>query len=188
MTCDSSGRTQCPMTPPFMAVDITTDDDYRYVMTNTCPVYENPAWDNPNQACVLQQTYRIPLNPQPARVPIPIGQIHSIFENITYLQEDPRPILGALGVLVTGVSIFGVGSPCGASSKCPDNGAPTLYVDAIESEGRTVDNCGGHASPQNEYHIHSGLFINTTSGREACRLPVDVPGGHSQLLGWMFDG
>lgn len=167
---------------------ITEDNTYRYVRTNTCPVYDNPEWTNPNQACEFEVTYRLPLVPVPAQTPIPVGQAHSVFENITYLQEDPAPIFGALGVLVTGVNIFGVGSPCGASSRCPNEGGPTQYVDAVESEGRTVDNCGGHASPTNEYHIHSGLGINTTSDRQACGLPTDTPGEHSVLLGWMFDG
>ncbi len=87
---------------------------------------------NPNQACEFQETYRIPLVPVPAQIPIPVGQAHSVFENITYLEETPAPIFGALGVLVSGVNIFGVGSPCGFSSKCPDQGGPTQYVDAME--------------------------------------------------------
>ncbi|CAI8026265.1 hypothetical protein GBAR_LOCUS15100 [Geodia barretti] len=113
---------------------------------------------------------------------------HRVFNNITYLKEDPRPIFGAIGVLINGVEVFGVGSPCGFSSLCPDAGAPTEYVDAVESEGHTVDPCAGHAAPTGSYHIHSGLGINTTEQREACRLPVDINGEHSQLLGWMFDG
>lgn len=187
-TCTAAGRTQCPMTPPFMEVSITQDATYRYVSTTTCPVYDNPEWMNPNQACEFQETYRIPLVPVPAQIPIPVGQAHSVFENITYLEETPAPIFGALGVLVSGVNIFGVGSPCGFSSKCPDQGGPTQYVDAVESEGRTVDSCGGHASPTNQYHIHSGLGINSSIGRDACRLPTDTDGQHSELLGWMFDG
>lgn len=173
-TCASQGRTECPMTPPFMEVIITQDATYRYISTTTCPVYNNPEWMNPNQACAFQETYRIPLAPVPARTLVPVGQAHSVFENITYLQEDPAPVFGALGVLVTGVNIFGVGSPCGFSSKCPDQGGPTLYVDAVESKGRTVDSCGGHASPTNEYHIHSGLGINSTNDRVACGLPADA--------------
>ena len=89
---------------------------------------------------------------------------------------------------MTGVLVYGVGSPCGFGSKCTDEGAPTPYVDAVESEGQTVDNCGGHASPTNEYHIHSGLGINSTAERDACALPTDTENQHSELLGWMFDG
>ena len=109
---------------------------------------------------------------------------------------DPAPILGSLGVLINGVSVFGVGSPCGFSSKCPNQGAPTDYVDAVESEGHTVDFCeghtvdfcSGHVSPTGHYHIHSGINLITAEERERCVLPADVEGEHSKLLGWMFDG
>ena len=89
---------------------------------------------------------------------------------------------------MNGVSVFGVGSPCGFSSKCPNQGAPTDYVDAVESEGDTVDFCGGHSSPTGEYHIHSGIDLKTTEERKKCNLPADIEGEHSKLLGWMYDG
>ena len=123
-----------------------------------------------------------------AKETIPVGEKLTVFENITYLKEDPAPLFGALGVLTNGVNIFGVGSPCGYSSKCPDQGAPSKYVDAVESEGHTVDYCGGHPAPTLQYHIHSGVGITTNSGRQACGLAVDTPGEHSALLGWLFDG
>ena len=123
-----------------------------------------------------------------ANVPIPLGEKDSVYNDITYLKSNPRPIFGAIGVLVNGVEVFGVGSPCGFSSSCSNEGAPTDFVDAVESEGHTVDSCAGHAAPTGSYHIHSGLGINSTEQREACRLPVDKPGEHSELLGWMFDG
>ena len=120
-----------------------------------------------------------------------MGVPHGRYNGVLYLQENPTPIFGVIGVLSTGVSVrvFGVGSPCGGSVPCPDSGAPTRFVDAVEAEGHTVDQCGGHASPMGEYHIHSGIGINTTSGRQSCGvLPVDEAGQHSQLLGWAFDG
>ena len=180
--------TQCPTTAPFMMATVTEDDTYRYVETDTCPPYDNPGWDNPNRACQFDKMFKVPLEPTIAKVPIPLGEKDSVFNGITYLKQDPRPIFGAIGVLVNGVEVFGVGSPCGFSSLCPDEGAPTDYVDAVESEGHTVDTCAGHASPTSSYHIHSGLGINSTEQREACRLPVDKEGEHSELLGWMFDG
>lgn len=186
-TCTEGDLVQCPLEPPYMTATETTDDTFRYINTNQCPVYSSE-WMNPNEACVFDTTYRIPLVPVTPRVPVPVGQVHSIFENITYLQEDPQPILGAIGVMVSGVNIYGVGSPCGVSSKCPDQGGPTSFVDAIESEGRSIDSCGGHASPMNDYHVHSGLGIANATGRQACRLPLDVQGEHSVLLGWLFDG
>ena len=179
---------QCPTTAPFMMAEITEDDTFRKIATDTCPPYDNPKWTNPNSACQFSKIYSIPLKPAFAKVPIPLGEKDTVFNNITYLKEDPRPIFGAIGVLINGVEVFGVGSPCGFSSLCPAAGAPTEYVDAVESEGHTVDPCAGHAAPTGSYHIHSGLGINTTEQREACRLPADIQGEHSQLVGWMFDG
>ena len=111
-----------------------------------------------------------------------------VYDSITYLKEDPKPILGAMGVLTNGVNIFGVGSPCGYSSKCPSDGGPSMWVDAVESEGHTVDFCGGHAAPTHQYHIHSGIGMVSNDQRAACELSIDVKGEHSELLGWMFDG
>ena len=179
---------RCPMSPPYDKVTITTDDSFRYVETFKCPPYKNPLWTNPAWACSGDTTYTLPLVPKFAAKPIPVGQKLSIYDDITYLVENPPPILGALGILQNGVNIFGVGSPCGFSSKCPNEGGPSIYVDAVEAEGNTVDQCGGHASPQNTYHIHSGTGIVNGMQRTACKLPADKADKHSQLLGWMFDG
>ena len=179
---------ECPTSEPYVAVNITTDDNFRNVATSTCPPYENPGWNNPGRACQADTTFQIPLYPKYAKVPIPVGEVESVFEDITYLKTDPAPIFGSLGVLKNGVKVFGVGSPCGFSSKCSNEGAPTDFVDAVESEGHTVDDCGGHPDPMTNYHIHSGVGINSTEQREKCNLPADIPGEHSMLLGWMFDG
>lgn len=181
----------CPSQGPYTNATITTDTTFRYVATNGCPKYENPKWTNPGHACVHQFTYKLPLRPTYARTPIPVGEELARFKNIRYLKEEPSPLLGALGVLKSGVIIFGMGSPCGYSSDCPsDNtGAPSKFVDAVESEGHTVDQCGGHPAPgAGQYHVHSGLKFNTTAGRKSCTLPQDSPDQHSELLGWMFDG
>lgn len=189
-TCDGTvtGNTQCPTAPPYLDTKITTNGTFRYVKTSACPPYKNPSWTNPSVACVFERTYKIPTTPKQAKVPIPVGEKQEVYEGITYLKEDPQPILGALGILLNGVNIFGVGSPCGYSSKCPENGGPTKWVDAVESEGHTVDFCGGHAAPTHQYHIHSGVGFNSSADREVCQLPQDSPGKHSELLGWIFDG
>lgn len=179
---------QCPTSPPYETVSITTDADYRYVSTSTCPPYDNPNWSNPADACVFDNTYKIPRVPKFALQPIPVGEAYGTYEGILYLKEDPEPILGVIGVLRNGVAVFGVGSPCGFSTKCPEDGAPTEWVDAVEAEGHTVDQCGGHAAPTNQYHVHSGIGLVTDTQREDCDLPVDVEGRHSKLLGWMLDG
>ena len=178
---------RCPFDPPYLDVTISTDSTYRYVTTYRCPPYDNPNWSNPAHACAEEITYSIPLQPKLASVDIPVATIAQVYNNITYLAEDPAPILSALGVLVNGVNVFGVGSPCGFSAPCPPTG-PTEYVDAVEAEGYTTDQCGGHAAPTGHYHIHSGLYLHGDSNRTACSLPVDSCGEHSELLGWAFDG
>lgn len=179
---------QCPTAAPYETTSITTDDQYRYVSTSMCPPYDNPRWTNPAEACIFSKTYKLPLTPKFARKPIPVGEGYARYEGILYLKEDPKPILGAMGVLWNGVNVFGVGSPCGYSSKCPEDGGPTKWVDAVESEGHTVDQCGGHAAPTDQYHIHSGVGLNTSAQRVECKMPTDTAGQHSALLGWMFDG
>eukprot|EP00731_Ephydatia_muelleri_P010862 Em0005g1448a len=187
----STGPT-CPFSAPFEAVSITTDGTYRYVTTTGCPPYNNPLWHTPNAACKAQPpiVFQLPLRPVYAAQPIPVGEQASVYKGITYLKNSPAPQLGVLGVFLNGVRIFGFGSPCGFSSTCPatDASAPTNYVDAVQSEGRTTDYCGGHADPMSHYHIHSGLGIGNATQRAACNLPADVAGNHSELLGWMIDG
>ena len=129
------------------------DDQYRYVKTDGYPPYKNPKWTNPGHACIQDLTFKLPLTPKNAKehIPWPVVEPYGRFEGILYLKEDPPPIFGAMGVLRSGVMVFGVGSPCGYSSKCPEDGAPTKYVDAVESERHTVDQCGGHAAPTGQY-------------------------------------
>ena len=183
-----AGMVECPKTPPYNRWTISTNGTYLLVKTSSCPPYDNPKWTNPASACVFERVYRIPIKPKFAKEPIPVGEKDTVYDGILYLKEDPKPILGVMGILKNGVDVFGVGSPCGYSSKCPSEGGPTKWVDAVEAEGHTVDQCGGHASPQNQYHIHSGVGLNTSTEREACQMPVDQPGEHSALLGWVFDG
>lgn len=189
ITCTDLGLTQCPTTAPFHDVSMTTNSEYRIISTTGCPPYSH-GWTNPVEACEADVMYEIPLTPTFASTPIPVGSILKVFADVTYLKEDPAPIFGSLGVFENGVFIFGVGSPCGFGSDCPDenSAAPSEYVDAVESEGHTVDSCGGHAAPTGHYHMHSGLSLDVASQRQACGLPLDTSGDHSVRLGWMFDG
>ena len=179
---------ECPSTAPYLPPTTTTDDTFRYFETSTCPPYSNPNWSIPNPACSIAKTFKIPLQPKFASKAIPAAEVLQTFNGITYLKEDPAPILGAMGVFVNGVQLYGVGSPCGFSSDCPSDGAPSMWVDAVEAEGYTVDQCGGHADAMGGYHIHSGLFITNASQRTMCTLPPDTAGQHSELLAWLFDG
>ena len=106
------------------------------------------------------------------------------------MKEDLPPILEALGILINEVNLFGVGSPCGYKLRCPQDRDPSKYVDAVLSEGHTTDQCGGHADPNHNYHVHSQTGFNASkpNGRQDCVLAKDTPGEHSKLLGWLFDG
>ena len=90
--------------------------------------------------------------------------------------------------MLSGVAVYGAASPCEPGDRCYLEGAPTIWLDAIEAESRAVDACGGHAGGQNNYHVHSAQGIMNATGRQACGLPVDVEGEHSELLGWILDG
>ena len=154
-TC-STGPT-CPYNAPFPSVTVTTDATTRYIQTTGCPPYTNPGWITPNGACMVTVTVSIPLKPAFALIPIPVGELQSVYLNVTYLKDNPVPALGKLGVFVSGVFIYGPASPCGVSSPCPqasnasgimqyvDPKAPSNYVDAVQSEGQSTDACAGHA-------------------------------------------
>ena len=188
-TCASLILETCPMTDPFPGVYNTIEGGFRCVNTTGCPPYSHE-WTAPNEACIFDTKYCMRLVPRFASTPIPVGEALQEFDGITYLREDPMPIFGSIGVYDNGVFIFGVGAPCGGMSPCPDqnSAAPSVYVDAVESEGPTFDGCDGHASPMGQYHIHSGNALSTDAQRIACGLPLDTPGEHSVRLGWMFDG
>ena len=185
MRCD----TICPTEPPYHNPTVTITSDSRIINTTQCPPYTK-GWTNPNDACMVQKTYVLPLKPRYAKVPISVGEALARYNDILYLETDPAPVLGSLGVLLNGVNVYGVGSPCGFNSNCPntDPSAPSEYVDAVESEGITTDSCGGHADPNGFYHIHQLATQHADSQRKACELPSDTVGNHSELLGWMLDG
>ena len=182
----------CPESEPYnlVTIDEDSDDDYIIVETSGCPPFDNPNWNNPGNAVEQDLSLKIPKTPKYAKISIPVGEELEDFDGITYLKEDPKPIFGSIGVLQNGVVVFGVGSPCGFGSDCPSEGtgAPSIYVDAFESEGSTFDQCGGHPQMQGQYHIHSGASFMNNAGRKMCNLSNDTAGEHSVLLGWMFDG
>jgi len=90
------GQTQCPSQGNYAAPSITNDSTYIYIKTNMCPPYANPHWTNPRHACEFDKTYRIPLHPKDAGIPIPLGETLEVYESITYLKEDPVPMLGII--------------------------------------------------------------------------------------------
>ena len=191
LTCAGNDLVRCPMQPPFPAVNMTTNNQYRLIQTTGCPPYPQN-WTVQQETCINPRTIEIPLNPRYASTPVPIVQALSEYQGITYLMESPVPVLGSIGIFDNGVYIYGSSSPCGFGSLCPyqDASAPSTYVDAVDSEGDTIDFCGGHPTPIDlEYHVHSGeTFSESNAGRRLCGLPEDTPGEHSVRLGWMYDG
>eukprot|EP00731_Ephydatia_muelleri_P034990 Em0090g4a len=136
-TC-STGPT-CPYNAPFPSVTVTTDATTRYIQTTGCPPYTNPGWITPNGACMVTVTVSVPLKPAFALTPS--------------LLDNPVPALGKLGVFASNAS---------GIMQYVDPKAPSNYVDAVQSEGQSTDACAGHGGPGGNYHIHSGLGINTT--------------------------
>ena len=190
LTCSGNGLIRCPMEIPYQPVFITSNNEFRFVQTTGCPPYPQN-WTVRQETCIDDQTIEIPIAPRFASTPVPVVTALAEFKGITYLVEDPSPILGSIGIFDNGVFIYGSSSPCGFGSDCPsDNtGAPTIYVDAVDSEGNTIDFCGGHPTPFLEYHVHSGAtFSGIDAGRIRCGLALDTPGEHSVRLGWMYDG
>lgn len=112
-------------------------------------------------------------------------------DSASFNKEDlntVKPMLGAIGVLVNGVSLNGVASKLGETL---EGGAELegedAWVDAGEAEKWMDDSCAGHISGGGNYHTHVGAW-HTAGKRTACGLPPDEPGAHSALLGWAFDG
>ena len=187
--CAPNGQVQCPASGPYSMITTTSDTDYTYIATTGCPPYPL-GWSNPNQACIQNLNFTIPNTPRFASVPIPTGQRLRVYAGVYYLSANPTPILGPIGVLLNGVVAYGPSAICGGDHPCPmdDPNAPSRYVD-VEAENRSgLDQCGGHASGQRQYHVHTGITIENSTGRTACSLPTDTPGEHSVLLGYMFDG
>ena len=191
LTCAGNNLTRCPMQEPFQPITVTANNNYRLIQTSGCPPYPQN-WTVMQEACINDRTIEIPLTPRFATTPVPIVTALSDFQGITYLEATPTPVLGSIGLFDNGVYIYGSSSPCGFGADCPTTNAnaPSIWVDAVDSEGDTIDYCGGHPTPINlEYHVHSGAtFTASNTGRERCGLPTDTAGQHSTRLGWMYDG
>jgi len=125
---------------------------------------------------------------------IQMGEGQLVWNHILYLKEDPPPIFGAMGVLLNGVNIFGVGSPCGFSSKYPENGGPSKYVDVVDSEGHTTDQCGGHITIITFILRLALMIIKLMEGRNVnyqLMFQVNTPnflGGYLMAMEFMDDG
>jgi hypothetical protein len=140
-------------------IAFTTSGTNRVISTNGCPNHAIRTI-NPNAATtttnfgVTSQQYQVPLTPYLA----PTSQII----NVTCLG-------GAIGWSRSGAVIYSVfaGGACGGN--------------AVEAEGKTFDECGGHSDQSGMYHYHltpaCTLSSYTTSDT-----------AHSPIMGYMLDG
>jgi len=119
---------------------------------------------NPGAPAAQGYTYRIPRNPS-----IPTTKTTS-------------PVLGAIGMLINGVPIYGLSNARYYNGTNNNGGGPggTWYVEVYKSEGFVLDTAlGAHPQQQGAYHSHAKpqrLYISTATT------------AHSPIVGWSFDG
>ena len=145
---------------------VCTDDDYVYIRANGLASYHMGPWEmNPNEPAADLHTYRFPLDPQE--------------ETGT---KTSQPEVGALGIAINGVQLYGIGDARSYKSSTNENagdGDGIWYADAWVSEGATMDAGGnGHADGMSTYHYHANPSA----------LYSDPSTEHSPIIGWAFDG
>eukprot|EP01084_Bolivina_argentea_P295679 509127_1 len=135
---------------------VNGNQDRRIVATG-CPNHRNDPI-NPNPAIFQNKDVTIPA-----------------FPCISNLEGgwDVTCIGGSVGIFLNGVSVFSQY----AATYCGD--------DAVQIEGDTFDNCGGHATRNGDYHYHiaPGCLLDQLFDAKT----PDV-NGHSPQIGWAYDG
>ncbi|MDP6931308.1 MAG: YHYH protein [Myxococcota bacterium] len=135
-----------------------SDPDWLVVTSNGCPdhVIENAIGDNPNSALVLEtMRWEFPLVPVLRNTDVDVND-RSLYA------------LGPIGVVWSGASLFGPATG-------PTGG------DAGSEEIDTFDYCGGHATPDGNYHNHVQPYC-VEQGLEG------YSSGHSAMVGFVADG
>lgn len=157
---------ECDIENRYLSIETKTDDSkypggYIHILTDDCPGYDYTSQSTPNKPLTLNKDISLPLQPKLSNDLIYTGLVG---KNGT---KNFYPILGAIGVTINGVSIFGNSN---------------LYKeDAYIAESHTFDVCGGHPTPDGEYHYHQ-------EPAQSC-LDVTGPAGtHSPLFGILYDG
>ncbi|MEO9533892.1 MAG: YHYH protein [Crocinitomicaceae bacterium] len=152
------------MTDSADVLQICIDNDYVYIRANGLASYNMGPWEmNPNVPVKHENTYRFTRNPQEE-----MGA------------KEAQPAIGALGIAINGVKIYGVGDNKSYNSTDNENnssGDGLWNGNAWFSEGETLDDNGlGHADFLGDYHYHA-TPIAFYSGT-----------GHSPIIGYAFDG
>jgi len=128
---------------------------YVYVSCSSVPAYSIGPWPaNPNTPVDGNWGFRITRNPTPKT------------------GTKTATGLGHIGVWVNGVAIYN------ASDARSYNNKNVWHQNAIMVEGPSFDACGGHPSPNGEYHNHQNA---------ACIFD-ETPALHSSIVGFGFDG
>lgn len=153
-----------------MNYSMTTDDSkgtntgypggYITINTDNCPDYDWTSQSTPNKAMVFNRVVKLPLQPKISTSKVYVG-IKDGSGN-----TNSKPIMGAIGVSVNGIAIFG--------------NANDQKNDAYINEAHTFDKCGGHPEMHGEYHYHE-------EPPQGCAY-TDTAGKHSPLFGLMYDG
>ena len=156
--------TSVDMTDSADVLQICYDDDYVYIRTNGLPSHDMGPWEmNPNVPLAISSTYRFSRNP--------------VEETGTNVDQ---PFVGALGVAINGVTLYGAGDARtynSGNNQNDNNGDGLWYADAWVSEGATMDATGGgHSDDQGKYHYHA-TPLSLYSGTD-----------HSPIIGYAFDG
>ena len=129
--------------------------NYVWVSCSSVPAYNIGPWPgNPNTPADGNWCFRITRNPTPKAAP------------------KTATGLGAIGVWVNGVAIYN------ASDARSYNNRNIWHQNAIAVEGPSFDGCGGHPSPNQQYHNHQNA---------AC-IFAESAAAHSGIVGFAFDG
>ncbi len=147
-------------------LEVCYDNNYVYVRSEGLAGYEmGPFPSNPNTPTAQDFVWRITRNP--------------VEETGTKTAE---PTVGALGVAVNGVALYGKGDARSYDPMSNSNsgmGAGIWNADAWVSEGSTMDaNGNGHPQQQGQYHYHANPSA----------LYSDPSTAHSPIIGWAMDG
>ncbi len=141
---DVSGYSQANYPDPVL--NVTCDGDNMVVQSNGIPTFEF-VQITPNDLQAQNYTWIIPTTPVEASQPSDI------------------PLLGAIGITVTGLPLFG-------PNEAPRDDYGDPYLDGI------LDYCSGHTAQQGMYHFHA---------RPDC-LFTNIDGNPWLVIGYAFDG
>lgn len=125
---------------------VTCDEQNMIVQSNGIPTFEF-VQITPNDLQEQNYTWQIPINPVEAD------------------ETTDVPLLGTMGITVTGLPLFG-------PTEAPQAGYADPYLDGI------LDYCNGHTAQRGDYHFHA---------RPDC-LFTNIEGNTSLVIGYAFDG